>query len=543
MKTRFKLPFLLLLGLADLMFARLAPAQTFTNIYNFQAAATNQNGLWTNRLGATPTGALLLLGSTLYGTTGHGGTNGAGCIYSVDTNGVGFTNLYIFSALATNKSGMATNRDGASPAGGLVVSGSTLYGASLDGGTNGSGTLFSIGTNGSGFTTLHYFAAGATNPVLSSITNKDGTTPLGGLTLSGSTLYGTTGFGGTNGNGTVFAMATSGADFTNLHTFSMLVSSNNLDGANPYAALTLAGSTLYGISQFGGTNGTGTIFSLATNGAAFTNLHNFGRLVEWTSGPYPNIFTNGDGATARGQLTLSGNTLFGTGTFGGRYGNGTVFALATNGASFTNLYNFTAGGLDVDPTSANFGSITNTDGAWPQPGVILWSNTLYGVCEYDGLGLGTVFALGTNGGNFTVLHYFPAGSTFTILPNGSDNTNNGGAYPQSPFIESAGVLLLHRCLWRTGWLGHPVRGRSGSSPDVPRAAAGRQPLGAQCLDFVVHQLHRLRLVFHHQSGSGRLDHRAYKSRHGRRSVCGYQRRPRPAKVLPAGPIAGRRGFG
>jgi len=457
-----------LIGLI-VMQAERPKAQTFTNFYNFQAASTNQNEMWTNHFGAFPTGALLLFGSTLYGTTLHGGTNGTGCIYSVGTNGVGFTNLYFFSALATNKSGISTNRDGADPAGGLIVSGSTLYGVNWYGGTNGEGTIFSISTDGTGFATLHHFAAGATNSSLSLFTNSDGATPFGGLILSSATLYGTTGYGGTNGNGTVFAVQTNGVGFTNLHAFSILVSSNNSDGANPYATLLLEGGTLYGTTQFGGTNGNGTIFSLTTNGIAFTNLHNFARLVDWGTGPYANIFTNGDGANPRGQVILAGNTLYGTGTFGGLYGYGTVFSLATNGTSFTNLHNFAAGGLDL----SDFFSITNSDGAWPQAGVTLWSNTLYGVCEYGGLGLGTVFSLGTNSGNFTVLHYFPKGSTLTILPNSADNTNSDGAYPQTPLIVSAGGFYSSAAYGGLGGSGSLFNVALGSVVSTPSLAINR----------------------------------------------------------------------
>ena len=448
-------------------------AQSFTNFYNFQAAATNQNGVWTNYYGMTPSGALLLLGSTLYGTTPHGGTNGTGCIYSVGTNGVGFTNLYIFSALATNKSGMATNQDGADPAGGLVVSGSTLYGANVYGGTNGEGTIFSLSTNGTGFTTLHQFATGATDSLLSLVTNRDGATPFSGLVLAGTTLYGTTGSGGTNGNGTVFAMQTNGLGFTNLHTFSILVSSNNSDGASPYATLTLAGSTLYGTTQFGGTNGNGTIFSLTTNGSAFTDLHSFGSLADWAAAPEPNIFTNSDGANPRGQVILAGNTIYGTGTFGGLYGSGTVFSLAANGTSFTNLHNFAAGVVDLNFSDIEFGTITNTDGDFPQAGVTLWNNTLYGVCEYAGLGLGTVFSLGTNSGNFTVLHYFPAGSTLTILPNSADNPNSGGAYPQTSLMVSAGVFYSSAAFGGLGGSGTLFSLSLGSVASTPSLAINR----------------------------------------------------------------------
>ena len=49
-------------------------------------------------------------------------------------------------------------------------------------------------------------------------------------------------------------------------------------------------------------------------------------------------YTNSDGAYPDGTLVLSGNTLYGTAYGGGSAGNGTVFAVNTNGTGFTNLH-------------------------------------------------------------------------------------------------------------------------------------------------------------------------------------------------------------
>src|SRR5213080_3115464 len=65
--------------------------------------------------------------------------------------------------------------DGKNPSGSLALSGSNLYGMTGSGGTAGPGTVFRIGTGGTGFALLHSFAGG---PV-------DGSTPNGSLTLSG----------------------------------------------------------------------------------------------------------------------------------------------------------------------------------------------------------------------------------------------------------------------------------------------------------------------------------------------------------------------
>ena len=54
---------------------------------------------------------------------------------------------------------------------------------------------------------------------------------------------------------------------------------------------------------------------------------------------FPN-FTSSDGADPYAGLILSGNTLYGT-TSGGSWGDGTVFAINTDGIGFTNLHSFT----------------------------------------------------------------------------------------------------------------------------------------------------------------------------------------------------------
>ena len=79
---------------------------------------------------------------------------------------------------------------------------------------------------------------------------------------------------------------------------------------------------------------------LTTSAAAqsFTTLHNFTASSTNSSGNY----TNSDGYNPGAELVISGNTLYGTAIGGGRNGDGTVFAVNTNGTGFTNLHDFTA---------------------------------------------------------------------------------------------------------------------------------------------------------------------------------------------------------
>ncbi len=213
----------------------------FTNLYSFTGG----------RGGSGPEGGLLLSGNTLYGTTYLGGVGfpGNGIVYAVNTDGTGFTNLHTFTATSFLT---GTNGDGANSRAVLVLSGNTLYGTASAGGSSGSGTVFAVNTDGTGFTNLHSFTLPQTDSFLGTHTNYDGASPSAGLVLSGNTLYGTAENCGGSGNGTVFAISTDGTGFTNLHSFTALVSGTNSDGANPSCNLILSGNTLYGTANFGG---------------------------------------------------------------------------------------------------------------------------------------------------------------------------------------------------------------------------------------------------------------------------------------------------
>src|SRR5215472_1864463 len=213
--------------------------------------------------------------------------------------------------------------DGATPAASLILTNNILYGTAWNGGTGSAGTIFALNTDGTGFTNLYNFTS-LSGPFQH--TNIDGGTP-NGLIFSGSTLYGTTKNGGNWGFGTVFAINMDGTGFTNLHTFTALSADppyTNSDGANPAAGLILSGNTLFGTTTGGGSSGSGTIFAMSTDGTSFKTLYSFSE----AAGPFPG--TNNDGAAPNG-LTISGTTLYGTAQYGGNSGNGTIFAVNTDG--------------------------------------------------------------------------------------------------------------------------------------------------------------------------------------------------------------------
>jgi uncharacterized repeat protein (TIGR03803 family) len=235
------------------IFSLTTNGSTLTVLHDF-SLLNSQTG--TNADGAVPWGGLILSGNTLYGTASAGG-GGNGVVFSVSTNGGNFTVLHSFSPMDAVS---ATNADGAIPFGGLVLSGNALYGTTSAGGQGGRGTAFSIGTNGLSFAVLHHFSA--TDPITG--TNADGAAPCAALALSGGVLYGTAPAGGTGGNGTVYSLKTDGTQFTTLYSFTALdsLARTNADGAMPVAGLVQVGNSLYGTTFSGGPGAAGTVFSL-----------------------------------------------------------------------------------------------------------------------------------------------------------------------------------------------------------------------------------------------------------------------------------------
>ena len=324
--------------------------------------------------GENPCGSLVIDPSRyrIYGMTAFGGAYDKGTIFRMYLDGSGYSLLRSLD-----------DADGIHPYGSLVLSGSYLYGMGCDGGGGADdlGTLFRIGTDGSGFTVLHDFAGGI----------GDGAHPYGSLTLSGSTLYGMTSAGGTAGTGTLFSFRTDTFVFTPLHDFTGTAG----DGATPYGNVLLSGSTLYGMTYAGGT-GQGILFSITTGGLSFTVLHTFAGGTTGGANPY-------------GSLALSGTTLYGTTSAGGTNSLGTVFSFPLSGGTLTLLHSFS--GYNADPALA--------DGSLPKGTLLLASNgRLVGMTREGGpfnntggdlLGFGTLFSLLPGGTDYRMVTGFGYG--------------------------------------------------------------------------------------------------------------------------------------
>jgi uncharacterized repeat protein (TIGR03803 family) len=329
-----------------------------------------------------------------------------------------------------------------------------LYGTTAEGGAGGGvgqGTVFKI-TPGGKLTTLHIFSGtdgaypyagtvqatngefygttilggandwgtiftitpgGKLTTLYSFCTNcSDGNQPDAGLIQArDGDLYGTTENGGINGSGTVFKLTTAGA-LTTLYSF--CAENECADGANPGAGLlqTPAGE-LYGTTAGGGINGFGTVFKMTPTGM-LTTLHSFDR----TDGEFPEA----------GLIQDTNGSFYGTTFGGGAYGDGTVFEVTAAGV-LTTLYSFCAQSKCTDGANPTAGLILASDGN-------LYGTTSAAVIRGGQNGDGTVFKI-TPGGKLTTLHIF-SGTDGAGPVGGLVQATNGNFYGTTP-IEGAGA--------------------------------------------------------------------------------------------------------
>jgi len=295
--------------------------------------------------GYNPLGGLMLASDGyLYGTTGLGANadpNSAGTIFRLRPDGSDFAVIFRFADYSGNDPiAGGTNTDGASPDGELVeASDGLLYGIARAGGPNGTGAVYRVARDGSGFEVLHAFGAITSEATVSPPINPDGMNPTGTLLAAADGyLYGTASRGGSNGTGTLFRLRLDGTGFEVLRTLPALVTNStdpgtNTDGAGPAAGLTDGqDGRFYGVISQGGEKGYGTLFSFDPVGRVFTVMHHF---------------DNTGGAQPSGELLLAQNgALVGSTNGGGTNANGnntpygTIFTIARDGTGFDSIASF-----------------------------------------------------------------------------------------------------------------------------------------------------------------------------------------------------------
>lgn len=262
-----------------------------------------------NAHGSRPSGLIEASDGKLYGALQYYGPNGRGSIYRMDKNGSNFQLIFSHSSGA----------DEYAITGDLIEDASgTLFGVFQHGITATAGGVFKINKDGTGFQIIQSFAWGTVNC-------------SSGLTLSGTTLFGSSRFGGSQNGGSVFRIDTDGTNFQVIKEFDPA-----LDGSYPEGKLLIASNdSIYGVTNYGGLNGFGTLYRMHKNGTGFQVLNDFS---DQELGYYPQA-----GLIQASDGFIYGATQTNQSVSGG---GGSVFRINLDGSSVTimNSYDFATEG-------------------------------------------------------------------------------------------------------------------------------------------------------------------------------------------------------
>ncbi len=381
----------------------------------------------TNQLGYDPNAFLLAGDGSLYGLRQYGGANNGGYFFRLPPGGA-VTSLHAFTAGGSGSLGRLLHR-----------AGGTFFGTTLKGGSTGGGTIFEY-TSGGATTTLHSFvdASEGSAPADGLVVDATGgvfvTTSQGGP-MDASNAYpsrvvpaGTAGSGGsleylgkldTVGEELFYLLSLYHFDisFGSSPEGEVEVYIKHNTGQAKLPSDTADPAVFYGITQSGGDNNLGTIYSVTADGS-HTVLHQFGDQA-------------GDGAEPRsGLVEGSDGSLYGTTTSGGTGNAGTVFSMTPDG-TFTTLHPFTYTDPGTNPSAA---LVQGSDGDF------------YGTTKYtgNGIGYGSIFKI-TPAGVFTTVHAFAtdgsgggqstAGLTLASDGNLYGTTSFGGDYQRGTLFS------------------------------------------------------------------------------------------------------------
>ncbi|MCX6979247.1 MAG: cadherin-like beta sandwich domain-containing protein [Verrucomicrobia bacterium] len=363
---------------------KMTPAGVLTTLVEFtDSGATN---------GSYPYFGTLVQGSdgNFYGMTSRGGANGVGTVFKMTPAGVLTTLVEFTWNLSTNKGG--------SPYGGLVQgSDGNFYGTTNGGGSGQTGTAFKM-TPAGVLTTLVEFGNTLPGPPVSLSSNPRAALVQG----SDGNFYGTVsgGAGGASGGagtgGAIFKMTAAGALTTLVK---LPANSATYGGRSPQAELVQGtDGNFYGTTYYGGANELGTIFKMTPAGLTTT-------LIEFTG----NGSSNKGASPQAGLVQGRDGNFYGTTSFGGANGYGTVFKMTPAGG-LTTLVEFTWNGASNKGTYPNATLIQGSD------------DNFYGTTTGGGASnFGTVFKM------------TPAGALTTLVE--FDSTNHIGLNPESALVQ------------------------------------------------------------------------------------------------------------
>jgi uncharacterized repeat protein (TIGR03803 family) len=339
----------------------------WTDLHTFNSATEGTYGI---------AGVTEIPGDSLFGIQTYGGTSDGGTIYSIKKDGTGFMVHHQFD-----------NATGTYPVSKLAYFDGKLFGTTTQGGNFGNGVLYTINTDGTGYRVLHHFETG--DFAAGSVSGNISITSNGRIFGSFNQFY------VVNFNySRFFKVDTSGQNFEPFHGVDQ-----RENGHNNQSILLLNDETIFfATSEMGRYDG-GVINVTDTSGVSGASLYHLGYSAD---GFRP----------AEGLIKASDGKLYGTTDIGGVRGNGTVFAVNTDGTAFTKLHEFT----DAEGFDPSGKLLEASDGK------------LYGTCYYGGpINTGCIYRINKNGSNFEIVYNF--------------HDLNTGYWPSGSLIEDASGVL------------------------------------------------------------------------------------------------------
>lgn len=312
-----------------------------------------------------------------------------------------------------------------------------LYGTTVNGGANGTGSIFTVSLSTGSVSTVYSFSAPTGSNSLSSPQpeNTDGVAPDIGLTAgTGGLLYGACFNGGTYGQGTIYSFATKGPQAGTLTTLLNVNYSFSSGNALPPQSSDVCGLTLV-LGPDGNFYGTSVNYDFNTSSPNYAAYDIFqitpsGGYTEVCYGLFgpPQMFFPSDFATTT-------PTLYGlVGPEGGITVADQFFVLPitsppTMGGTASVLFTF-----DRPTSLSNTGYPVNNDGAFPVALFLGRDGNFYGATNDGGTnGNGTVFETASSGTAPTVLYTFSALAAF-------GGSNDDGANPTDLIQATDGIL-------------------------------------------------------------------------------------------------------